>query len=53
MVDEPRARECLALGAQFVAVALDTVMLRNGLDGAAMRFRGAGQTAGAPANSRY
>ncbi|WP_454740044.1 aldolase/citrate lyase family protein [Cupriavidus necator] len=53
MVDEPRARECLELGAQFVAVALDTVMLRNGLDGAAMRFRGAGQTAGAPATSRY
>lgn len=53
MVDEPRARECLELGAQFVAVALDTVMLRNGLDGAAMRFRGAGQSAGTPAASSY
>ncbi|WP_454724909.1 MULTISPECIES: HpcH/HpaI aldolase family protein [Cupriavidus] len=48
MVDEVRARECLALGAQFVAVALDTVMLRNGLDGVAARFRHPGQ-AGAPA----
>lgn len=40
MVDEPRARECLDLGAQFVAVALDTILLRNGLDAAAARFRG-------------
>jgi len=39
MVDEVRARECLALGAQFVAVALDTILLRNGLDAAAARFR--------------
>ncbi|MGP1616017.1 MAG: HpcH/HpaI aldolase family protein [Pollutimonas bauzanensis] len=38
MVDEPRARECLAAGAQFVAIALDTVLLRNSLDGAARRF---------------
>lgn len=40
MVDEPRARECLELGAQFVAVALDTIVLSNGLDAAAARFRG-------------
>ncbi|QHJ00811.1 4-hydroxy-2-oxo-heptane-1,7-dioate aldolase [Xylophilus rhododendri] len=39
MVDETRARECLALGAQFVAVALDLLILRNGLDAAAARFR--------------
>jgi len=39
MVDETRARECLSAGAQFVAVALDTVLLRNSLDGAARRFR--------------
>ena len=39
MVDEPRARECLELGAQFVAVALDTILLRDGLDAAAARFR--------------
>lgn len=38
MVDEARARECLALGAQFVAVALDTLVLRDGLDAAARRF---------------
>ena len=48
MVDEPRARECLELGAQFVAVALDTVLLRDGLDGAAARFRGRPET-GKPA----
>ncbi len=39
MVDEARARECLELGAQFVAVALDTLLLRDGLDAAAARFR--------------
>ncbi len=39
MVDEVRARECLAVGAQFVAVALDTLILRNGLDGTASRYR--------------
>jgi len=39
MVDEARARECLDLGAQFVAVALDTILLRNGLDAVAARFR--------------
>lgn len=39
MVDETRARACLALGAQFVAVALDTLLLRDGLDGAAARFQ--------------
>jgi 4-hydroxy-2-oxoheptanedioate aldolase len=39
MVDEQRARECLELGAQFVAVALDTILLRDGLDAAAARFR--------------
>ena len=38
MVKEERARECLELGAQFVAVALDTVLLREGVDGAASRF---------------
>ncbi|WP_454733793.1 MULTISPECIES: HpcH/HpaI aldolase family protein [Cupriavidus] len=53
MVDEARARECLALGAQFVAVALDTVMLRNGLDAAAARFRNPGQASAAPAPGGY
>jgi len=53
MVDEVRARECLELGAQFVAVALDTVMLRNGLDGAASRFRRAEQASDVPATASY
>jgi len=39
MVNEPRARECLELGAQFVAVALDMILLRDAADGAAARFR--------------
>lgn len=47
MVNEARARECLELGAQFVAVALDTLLLRDGLDGTAARFQG-GATAEAP-----
>lgn len=38
MVKEERARECLALGAQFVAVALDSVLLRESVDGMAARF---------------
>ncbi|MDU7590073.1 MAG: HpcH/HpaI aldolase/citrate lyase family protein, partial [Acidovorax sp.] len=46
MVDEPRARECLELGAQFVAVALDTILLRDSLDAAAARFRGRPAAAG-------
>lgn len=46
MVDEVRARGCLALGAQFVAVALDTLVLRDGLDATARRYRG--ESAGAP-----
>lgn len=54
MVDAQRARECLDLGAQFVAVALDTVLLRDGLDAAATRFRGqAPGVAMAPATSGY
>lgn len=39
MVNEARARECLDLGALFVAVALDTLILRDGADGTAARYR--------------
>ncbi|WP_296560926.1 HpcH/HpaI aldolase/citrate lyase family protein [Pigmentiphaga sp.] len=39
MTDEARARECLALGAQFVAVAIDTVLLRDGLDITLAQYR--------------
>jgi len=49
MVDEARARECLALGAQFVAVVLDTLVLRDGLDATARRF--GGEAAAAPVSS--
>ena len=38
MVDETRARECLALGAQFVAVAMDLILLRTAADGVAAKF---------------
>ncbi|MBF5002821.1 aldolase/citrate lyase family protein [Diaphorobacter caeni] len=41
-VNEERARECLALGALFVAVALDMVLLREAADGCAARFRPSG-----------
>ena len=51
MVDETRARECLALGAQFVAVALDLLLLRNGLDSTAARFCPRTAGAGAPVQS--
>lgn len=51
MVDEPRARECLELGAQFVAVALDTILLRDGLDAAAARFREKAPAAAKPATA--
>ena len=51
MVDEARARQCLDLGGQFVAVALDTVLLRDGLDGTAARFRAPGQVPASPAST--
>ena len=38
MVDETRARECLALGAQFVAVAMDLILLHTAADGVAAKF---------------
>lgn len=53
MVDEARARECLALGAQFVAVALDTVTLRNNLDATALRFRSESPARAEPAQGSY
>lgn len=54
MVDETRARQCLDLGAQFVAVALDTVLLRDGLDATAARFRtSTPTTATSPTTSSY
>ena len=39
MVDSQRAKYCLELGAQFVAVALDTLILRDGLDAMAKVYR--------------
>ncbi|MES2183740.1 MAG: aldolase/citrate lyase family protein [Pseudomonadota bacterium] len=39
MVDEAYARQCLANGALFVAVAVDMLLLRSGADAAAARFR--------------
>lgn len=53
MVDEQRARECLELGAQFIAVALDTIVLRDGIDAAAARFRERAQEAVPTAQSNY
>ncbi|GAB2707733.1 HpcH/HpaI aldolase family protein [Comamonas sediminis] len=39
MVDEARARECLALGAQFVAVSMDLILLRTAADAVAAKFK--------------
>ena len=39
MVDEARARECIALGAQFVAVGMDLILLRTAADAVAARFK--------------
>ena len=39
MVDEARARECIALGAQFVSVAMDLILLRTAADGVAAQFK--------------
>jgi 4-hydroxy-2-oxoheptanedioate aldolase len=41
MIDEPRAHECLQLGALFVAVATDQVLLRKAADDVAARFANA------------
>lgn len=49
MVDEARAREYLALGALFVAVAVDMLLLRQGADAAAARYR---QAVAAPGSER-
>ncbi|TPQ26360.1 MULTISPECIES: aldolase/citrate lyase family protein [Cupriavidus] len=40
MVDEARAKECLALGALFVAVAVDMVMLARGAEAVSARYKG-------------
>ncbi len=39
MADAERARACIAQGAQFVAVAMDLLVLRNGVDGIASQWR--------------
>ena len=39
MVDETRARECIALGAQFVAVSMDLILLRTAADAVAAKFK--------------
>ncbi|SFP59839.1 4-hydroxy-2-oxoheptanedioate aldolase [Variovorax sp. OK605] len=44
MLDDARARECLALGALFVAVAMDLQILARGAEAAAARFQDRGKT---------
>ncbi|MEJ8847723.1 HpcH/HpaI aldolase family protein [Variovorax rhizosphaerae] len=48
MVDTEYAKRCLALGAQFVAVAMDLLLLRDAVDASALRFRGAAATKADP-----
>ncbi|MEG0919773.1 MAG: HpcH/HpaI aldolase/citrate lyase family protein [Comamonas sp.] len=50
IVDEVRARECIALGAQFVAVAMDLILLRTAADGVAAKFK---DSSGAVVQSAY
>ena len=50
MVDEVRARECLANGALFVAVAVDLVLLRSAADERAAFYK---KTLAAAASSAY
>lgn len=45
MLDEARARECLDLGALFVAVAMDLQILARGAEAAAARFAAPGRAA--------
>lgn len=45
MLDDARARECLDLGALFVAVAMDLQILARGAEAAAARFRDGAQAA--------
>jgi 4-hydroxy-2-oxoheptanedioate aldolase len=47
MLDETRARQCLDLGALFVAVAMDLQILARGAESAAARFAEARGTQGA------
>jgi 4-hydroxy-2-oxoheptanedioate aldolase len=47
MLDETRARQCLDLGALFVAVAMDLQILARGAEAAAARFAEARGTQGA------
>jgi 4-hydroxy-2-oxoheptanedioate aldolase len=46
MADAERARACIAQGAQFVAVAMDMLLLRNGADGTAAQWRDKAAAAG-------
>ncbi|XAH23899.1 aldolase/citrate lyase family protein [Xylophilus sp. GW821-FHT01B05] len=50
MADEVRARECLANGALFVAVAMDMLLLRNAADAVAAKFKAG---AAGPASGSY
>ena len=52
LLDEARARECLDLGALFVAVAMDLHILARGTEAVAARF-GAGGTGGGVAKASY
>ncbi|QHJ01136.1 4-hydroxy-2-oxo-heptane-1,7-dioate aldolase [Xylophilus rhododendri] len=53
MLDEKRARECLDLGALFVAVGTDQVLLRKSADDLARRFQPAAPPAATTPPSTY
>ncbi|KPX96024.1 aldolase/citrate lyase family protein [Pseudomonas meliae] len=53
MTDEARAKECLGLGALFVAVAIDLLVLRSGLGSALSAFNGCLEDPTASVKSAY
>ena len=53
MTDAARAKQCLALGALFVAVAIDLLLLRAGLDAAVGEFKSRNDSLAAPERSAY
>lgn len=53
MIDQVRAKQCLELGALFVAVAIDLLLLRTGLDSAIGEFKGNVKGSGVTERSAY
>ncbi|MDC7701670.1 aldolase/citrate lyase family protein [Vogesella indigofera] len=53
MTDEARAKQCLDMGALFVAVAIDLLLLRDGLDSSINRFKNCDKRQSSSSASSY